>query len=354
MLEAVTLKVPFNHQQIALLDRFLEGEGVGATSHSSLVKEAIQTFKPYVQSQPQTDVPAPSKRKIIAEYLLEPGTGKAVPVLKGQIIRIEQVEGGQCGDFLVYNLHNRHEHLQVGRTRTIHGNSPSTGDMLWSNGPWERPLMSILANSGKADTLFPPCSAILYSRFFGMCNHTNCGEIQTEAHREYGLQAHDVHESFNLFMYVEVGADGTASIKRNQSRKGDFIEFVAMMDVLAIPNVCGDDYGKTSNFWLRPLKVLVMEPLQEDMDRLAEAEAVALSYVLPTKYEAVEVPPKKDETYEARFPHLPIRVQHVDVDLDEVLFKKFDAIRDRTLYGDDFGAAARDIMMAWVGERMDW
>ena len=32
-------------------------------------------------------------RQIISELVLEPGTGKAIELLKGQILRIEQVEG---------------------------------------------------------------------------------------------------------------------------------------------------------------------------------------------------------------------------------------------------------------------
>ena len=46
-----------------------------------------------------------SSRQIISEFTLEPGTGKAIELLKGQILRIEQVEGGQCADFNAFNLH---------------------------------------------------------------------------------------------------------------------------------------------------------------------------------------------------------------------------------------------------------
>ena len=35
-----------------------------------------------------------TSRQIVAEFIIEPGTGKAIELLKGQILRIEQVEGG--------------------------------------------------------------------------------------------------------------------------------------------------------------------------------------------------------------------------------------------------------------------
>ena len=37
-----------------------------------------------------------SERRPIFEWLLQPGTGKAIELLAGQILRIEQVEGLQC------------------------------------------------------------------------------------------------------------------------------------------------------------------------------------------------------------------------------------------------------------------
>ena len=40
-----------------------------------------------------------TSRQIISEFTLQPGTGKAIELLKGQILRVEQVEGGQCADF---------------------------------------------------------------------------------------------------------------------------------------------------------------------------------------------------------------------------------------------------------------
>ena len=77
-------------------------------------------------------------RSTLNEWILEPGTGKAIALRAGQILRIEQVEGGQCVDFNCFNLHDYKEFMHCGRTRTVHGFNPSTGTFLWSAPPRER------------------------------------------------------------------------------------------------------------------------------------------------------------------------------------------------------------------------
>ena len=88
--------------------------------------------------------------------MLEPGTGKAIELLKGQILRIEQVEGGQCADFNCFNLHDYKEFMHCGRTRTVHGFHPTTGTFMWSAPPRERAMLYILEDTvGRNDVLFP-------------------------------------------------------------------------------------------------------------------------------------------------------------------------------------------------------
>ncbi|MEI9925293.1 MAG: DUF1989 domain-containing protein [Bradyrhizobium sp.] len=85
-----------------------------------------------------------TSRPIISEFVLEPGTGKAIELLKGQILRIEQVEGGQCADFNCFNLHDYKEFMHCGphphgarlssdhRRLHVVGAAARTGDALYS------------------------------------------------------------------------------------------------------------------------------------------------------------------------------------------------------------------------------
>jgi uncharacterized protein YcgI (DUF1989 family) len=199
-----------------------------------------------------------TSRQVISEFVIEPGTGKAIELLQGQILRVEQVEGGQCADFNCFNLHDYKEFMHCGRTRTVHGFHPTKGAFMWSAPPRERAMLYILEDSvGRNDVLFPRCSAYVYEASYGFAVHTNCHDIQAEAQREYGLTPDDVHDSFNLFMCTGVDADGHAFMTRQTTKGGDYVDLLALMDVLAVPNVCGADVMKTSNFALKPLKLTV-------------------------------------------------------------------------------------------------
>src|SRR5258708_32906536 len=88
-----------------------------------------------------------TSRQIVSEFVLEPGTGKAIELLQGQILRIEQVEGLQCADFNCFNLHDYMEFMHCGRTRTVHGFHPSKVTFMWSAPPRQRPILVILEDT---------------------------------------------------------------------------------------------------------------------------------------------------------------------------------------------------------------
>ena len=79
-------------------------------------------------------------RGVLHDITLQPGTGKAIELHKGQLLRVEQVEGGQCVDFNCFNLHNYKESMHTGRTRTLHGLCPTQGHFMWSAPPRERAI----------------------------------------------------------------------------------------------------------------------------------------------------------------------------------------------------------------------
>jgi uncharacterized protein YcgI (DUF1989 family) len=294
-------------------------------------------------------------RRVISEYVIEPGTGKAIELLQGQILRIEQVEGGQCADFNAFNLHDYKEFMHCGRTRTVHGFHPTTGSFLWSAPPRERAMLYILEDSvGENDVLFPRCSAYVYEAAYGFAVHTNCHDIQAEAQREYGLTPDDVHDSFNLFMCTGVDQDGHAFMTRQTSKPGDHVDLLALMDVLAVPNVCGADVMKTSNFALKSLKLTVFAATEPDMARVPHTPKLA-SQRTPTDFRNSAIksdrPLRRDPTYQPEFPNTPIRITELSVTLSEDEVALFDAVKRVDIYGDDDAAALRDLLFSWWEER---
>ena len=150
--------------------------------------------------------------------------------------------------------------MHCGRTRTVHGFHPSKGTFLWSAPPRERAMMYLLEDTyGRNDVLFPRCSSYIYESAYGFDVHTNCQDIQGEAQREYGLTPDDVHDSFNFFMCTEITSPHRATMTRQNSKADDYIDLLALIDVLAIPNVCGSDVMRTSNFSLKALQITVYE-----------------------------------------------------------------------------------------------
>lgn len=294
-------------------------------------------------------------RTIVAEFEIAPGTGKAIALREGQVLRIAQVEGNQCVDFNCFNLHDYKEYMHCGRTRTVHGFHPTAGSFLWSAPPRENALLYFLADTvGRNDVLFPRCSAFVYESAYGFDVHTNCHDIQAEAQREYGLTPDDVHDSFNFFMCTEVAADGTATITRQNSKAGDYVELLALMDVLAVPNVCGADVMRTSNFALKPIKVTIF--VASDADR-AQVPAVPKmkSQRTPAQFRNAAIKATReltrDTAYTAQFANTPIVVADLPVRLTADEAALLDRHARRDLYGDDDAAALRDIVFTWWEER---
>jgi uncharacterized protein len=293
-------------------------------------------------------------RQAIFEWVMAPGTGKAIELRQGQILRIAQVEGGQCVDFNCFNLHDYKEFMHCGRTRTVHGFNPSRGNFLWSAPPRERAMLYILADSyGRNDVLFPRCSAYLYESAYGFDAHTNCHDIQAETQREYGLTPDDVHDSFNFFMCTEVTLDGRATITRQQTRPGDHVDLLALMDVLAVPNVCGADVMRTSNFSLKPVKLSVFTATAEELAAVPAVPSLR-SQRTPRDFRNPVIKADRaltrDPAYVAEFANVPITVSELPIALSDEEIALLHSVK-LDLYGDDDAAALRDILFSWWEER---
>jgi uncharacterized protein YcgI (DUF1989 family) len=348
----------FNQQQLELLDRAVENGG--ADSRPDIVlralseyrePEAVHTSKP--KWRPHSACAEPSARVLVREHVITPGTGKALEVLEGQILRIEQVEGPQCVDFNCFNLHDYKEAMHVGRIRAVHGLRPTAGDFIWSAPPRERAMMYFLADTVDCnDVLFSRCSAYLYESAYGFTDHTNCHDIQAEAQREYGLTPDDVHDSLNFFMSTGVEGDQTV-IRRLHAKAGDFVELLALMDVLAVPNVCGNDVGRTSNFSLKPVKLSILKATAEDRAHVPQLRTFPTNLRNPANFRQpnikVDRPLRRDPRYTPQFTNVPLRTARVEVQLDEEaqasLRRAAGTLRE--YYGEDDAALLRDIVLSW-------
>lgn len=293
--------------------------------------------------------------RTLSETILEPGTGKAIEVRRGQILRISQVEGGQCVDFNCFNLHDYKEHFHSGRTRGVHGFHPTKGDFLWSAPPRERQMMYILEDTvGTNDSLAPRCSAFLFEYRFGLANHINCHDIQAEAQREYGLTPDDVHDSFNFFMHTGIDQQGRSYIAQQTAKKDDYVELLALMDVLAVPNVCGDDVMGTNDFSLKPIRLTLFEGSEADMQLVPQWPSFKCQRS-PTDFKVKSIKAdrvlRRDSSYAPEFLNIPIHMAEIPVSLDDAEAAALEALKRTNLYGATDAEVLRYVFFSWYSER---
>ncbi len=290
-------------------------------------------------------------RKIIQQHVIEPGCGKALEVPRGQILRIEQVAGGQCADFNCFNLHDYKEFMHTGRTRHMHGLHPGKGDFLWSAPPRERPMIYILEDTvGTNDALYPRCSAFLFEFHYGLPVHTNCHDIQAESQREYGLTPDDVHDSLNFFMHTGIDQAGRPYIASQKSKKGDYVDLLMLIDTLAVPNVCGADVMLTSDFELKPLRLTLFEATDADMARVPEMPSYG-NQRGPADFKVKEIKAdrelRREPDYRPEFTNVPIVVTELDIPLDADEAGKLRAIKATGRYGETDGEVLRYVFFSW-------
>ena len=296
-------------------------------------------------------------RKTVQELTIEPGTGKALELRRGQVLRIEQTSGRQCADFNCFNLHDYKEFFHTGRTRHLHGLHPTKGDFLWSAPPRERPMMAIIEDTvGTNDVLYPRCSAFLFEHHYGLAVHTNCHDIQAEAQREFGLTPDDVHDSFNFFMHTGVDAAGRPFIAKNTAKRGDYVELLALMDVLAIPNVCGADVMMTSDFELKPLKLTVFEGVDRDWSRISEPPRLK-NQRSPSEFKVKNIKADRelyrDSSYRPEFTNVPLQISELEVKLTDDEIAWIQQLKSTGKYGESDAEVLRYVFFTWwIGKFM--
>jgi urea carboxylase-associated protein 1 len=196
----------------------------------------------------------------IVDQVLPPGTPWAGPVLRGQVLRLIDVEGQQVGDLVAFNLHRVDEKFSPPNTANLNRTIRlTTGNALYSD---EASLMLRIVKDtvGLHDVLAGACSK--YTNFvrYGVEDTPNCRDNFAQAVASYGIGWKDVPYAFNIFMNVPIGSDNSMTIEEPISRAGDHIDLRAEMDVLVAISNCPQTRNACNAYRLKPLRVIVFEP----------------------------------------------------------------------------------------------
>ena len=183
---------------------------------------------------------------------LEPQTGTAFELRRGQHLTVIDLEGEQVADLIAFARDDHREWLSSGRTFDYANTSRlTTGHVLYSNR--SRRMFTIVGDDvGRHDFLFTPCSPetfqIIY-RHEG--HHPSCLENLSRALAPHGIDSDAIPTTFNIFMNVEIGADGGLQILPPLSQAGDKVRLRAEMDLLVGLTACSAELS--NNYRFKPI-----------------------------------------------------------------------------------------------------
>lgn len=187
-------------------------------------------------------------RTMVESFAIPARTGRGFIVENGRIMRLTCHEASQVADLDLFNRDNTNEQFSSSKTRVIHGCHLTTGDRLWSHPVYQRPMMTIVADSlphrprpdGAAshDLLYGMCDEETHFQRTGRAGLPNCRDNLTRAVAEFGLGPEDVHDPFNVFMRTGIDDEDGLFYVAPEAKKGDYMEFYAEMDTICAISAC--------------------------------------------------------------------------------------------------------------------
>ncbi|WP_430437066.1 urea carboxylase-associated family protein [Oceanibaculum nanhaiense] len=224
---------------------------------------------------------------LVGEIVVPPREARTFTVPAGHLFRVVSIEGPQVGDLNLWNAHDLSERFFSGKTRQLHATHVTTGDRLWSNMPYLRPLATITSDTldwygwdadggGVHDVIGTRCDPYTNRLLTGGEYHHCCHSNLTRAlAAERGLsleeaEAH-VHDVLNVFMCTGFTRDTHQYfMKASPVRPGDYLEMFAEIDLLGALSACpGGDCGSqhsSDSAACYPLKVEIFAPRSGALD----------------------------------------------------------------------------------------
>jgi uncharacterized protein len=189
---------------------------------------------------------------------IAPQTGIAVELDAGDVLRVIDPEGEQVSDVTAFAASDSREWLSSGRT-IDYANSiyVTTGDVLYSNR--SRPMFTIVADTvGRHDFLLTPCSPETFELLYegDTAGHPSCFGNLTGCLARYGIAPDAIPTTFNIFMNVEIAANGELTIGPPRSRAGDRIELRAEMKLIVGITACSAE--KSNNGTPKPIDLEIV------------------------------------------------------------------------------------------------
>ncbi|MBX2886678.1 MAG: DUF1989 domain-containing protein [Granulosicoccus sp.] len=222
--------------------------------------------------------------ELIDTVLVAPRDAACFNVPAGYGFRINCVEGSQVGDLNLWNSNNLTEHFFSGKTRQLHATHLTRGDRLWSTLPSMRAMATIVFDTlewygwdadggGVHDVIGTRCDPYTNRLLKGVDYHHCCHSNLTRAlAKELAIPLCEaepyVHDVLNVFMCTGFSHDTHQYfMKASPARPGDYLEFMAEIDLLGALSSCpGGNCGSSHSDDKTPCY-----PLQIDLFKPSES-----------------------------------------------------------------------------------
>ena len=254
-------------------------------------RRAIKPVISYpIDNLPKYDVSlyakARDEMKLVESIVIPPRDAKTFEVPAGHFFRIVSVDGPQVGDLNLWNKDNINERFFSGKTRALYGTHVSTGDRLYSNLPFLRPMATITHDTldwygwdddggSVHDVIGTRCDPYTHMALndeeYHHCCHSNlCRALSHHQQKIISEIESKVHDVLNVFMCTGFTKETHQYfMKASPVRPDDFIEFFAEINLLGGLSACpgGDCSSSHSSDSARcyPLKVEIYQPKIEDL-----------------------------------------------------------------------------------------
>jgi uncharacterized protein len=185
-------------------------------------------------------------------HRLEPQTGTAFQLKRGQLLRVIDLEGEQVADLMAFAEADKAEWLSSGRSIDYANRIYlTTGDILYSNR--SRPMFTITVDEvGRHDFLLTPCSPETFQIIYHNHHyHPSCFKNLAMNLAEFGIAPDAIPTTFNIFMNVEVDSRGELAILPPKSRAGESITLRAEIDLIVGLTACSAE--KSNNHKFKPI-----------------------------------------------------------------------------------------------------
>ncbi len=202
--------------------------------------------------------------KAIYDHTVLAGEPWMHEVKKGQIFRIEDLNGNQAADTLFYNAHDYQDRYSAQDTIREQGNIYlTTGTKLMST--LGTVLLTIVADTcGRHDTLGGACAnesnMVRYAIEKRHMHACRSSFLKAVIDWDDGMDKRDITSNINFFMNVPVTPEGKLTFEDGVSDAGKYVEMRAETDVIAVISNCPQLNNPCNAYNPTPVRVLIWEP----------------------------------------------------------------------------------------------